>query len=54
MSLLLKILFPPGMILCFECAIVVGDNAIGDNVYETRGKVAICYKGKTIYMMRQQ
>jgi hypothetical protein len=28
----------------------VGDNVVGDNVYETPGKVAICHKGKTIYV----
>ena len=50
MGLLLKILFSFAMILCFGCAMVVDDNVAGNNVYETRGKVAICHKGKTIYI----
>ena len=45
-----KLLFSLAMILCFGCAMAVGDNVVGDNVYETTGKVAICHKGKTIYI----
>jgi hypothetical protein len=50
MFLLPKILFSFAMILCFGCAMAVGDNVIGDNVYQTEDKVAICHKGKTIYI----
>jgi hypothetical protein len=45
MSLLPKIVVSLAMILYCGCAVVVGEN-----MHETNGKVAICHKGKTIYV----
>ena len=45
MNLLTKTIIFISMISCFGCAAVVGEN-----VHETNGKVAICHKGKTIYV----
>ena len=45
MSFLLKIAVSLVMILCCGCAAVIGESA-----YQTNDKVAICHKGKTIYV----
>ncbi len=45
MSFLLKIAVSLAMILYCGCAAVIGENA-----YQTNDKVAICHKGKTIYV----
>ncbi len=45
MSLLSKSIISIVIISCFGCAVVVGEN-----VHEKSGKVAICHKGKTIYV----
>ncbi len=45
MNLLRKTIIFIAMISCCGCAVVVGEN-----VNETNDKVAICHKGKTIYV----
>ena len=45
MNLLTKTIIFIAMILSFGCAAVIGESA-----YETSDKVAICHKGKTIYV----
>jgi len=45
MNLLTKTIIFISMILCFGCAVVVGESA-----YETSDKEAVCHKGKTIYV----
>lgn len=45
MNLLTKTILFIAMISCFGCAVVVKEKAP-----ETSGKVAICHKGKTIYV----
>ncbi len=45
MNLLTKTVIIIAMMSCFGCAVVVGEN-----VHETNSKVAICHKGKTIYV----
>jgi hypothetical protein len=45
MNLLTKTIIFIAMISCFGCAVVVEEKAP-----ETNNKVAICHKGKTIYV----
>ncbi len=38
------------MILCFGCAVVIEEKSQEKQIPETKGKVAVCHKGKTIYV----
>lgn len=45
MNLFTKTIISISMILCFGCAAVIGESAHG-----TSNKIAVCHKGKTIYV----
>jgi len=45
MNLFTKTIIFISMISCFGCAVVMEEKSL-----ETEGKVAICHKGKTIYV----